>query len=135
VLYAFGSAWKPESSTPDKYFEFCLGRGVHDIHMNQGSIGRFQDSNGVWQDEALNVLPDEVNLNNWILANKQKHHYRLSDIRLKAGNVVTISLVEADIQLPNEGGIITLLNAQGIKVHGVSYTKENAQKQGSTVVF
>jgi hypothetical protein len=39
------------------------------------------------------------------------------------------------MQLPNEGGLITLLNPQGIKVHGVSYTKQQAQKQGWTIVF
>lgn len=27
--------------------------GIHDVHMNQGSIGRFQSSNGVWQDGAF----------------------------------------------------------------------------------
>ena len=41
----------------------------------------------------------------------------------------------ADAQLSNEGGIITLLNARSIKVHGVSYTKEQAQKQGWTLLF
>ena len=32
-------------------------------------------------------------------------------------------------------GIITLLNDKSLKVHGVSYTKEQAQKQGWTIVF
>jgi uncharacterized protein YukJ len=27
--------------------------GIHDVHMNQGSVGRFQSSNGVWQDGAF----------------------------------------------------------------------------------
>jgi hypothetical protein len=30
---------------------------------------------------------------------------------------------------------INLLNAPGIKVYGVSYAKEQAQKQGCTIVF
>jgi len=37
-------------------------------------------------------------------------------------------------QLGNNGGIITLLNPNGIKYHGVSYTKEQA-RSGWTVLF
>lgn len=201
TLYAFGASWGPEPTAPDQYFGFRPGRGIHDIHMNQGSVGRFQQDNGVYQDGALlihfpsrnqwvaiflafqsqcfhtddrtgaaipevcekpveavvrilaalvnplgadpgkesvtllNVSPDVVDLNGWALADKQKRKSRLQDIRLKAGSVVTVPLSGADAQLSNEGGIITLLNDQGIKVHGVSYTKEQAQKQGWTIVF
>jgi hypothetical protein len=83
----------------------------------------------------LNVSPDVVDLNGWALADKQKRKSRLHDIRLKAGSVVTVPLSGADAQLSNEGGIITLLDARDIKVHGVSYTKKQAQKQGWTLVF
>ncbi len=201
VLYAFGASWGPEPNTPDQYFGFRPGSGIHDIHMNQGSVGRFQSSNGVWQDGALlihfparhqwvgiflafqsqcfhtddrtgdaipeacekpveavvkilaalvnplgddpgkesvtliNVSPDVVDLNGWALADKQKRKFRLQGIRLKAGSVVTVTLSGADAQLSNEGGIITLLNDQGIKIHGVAYTKVQAQRQGWTIVF
>jgi hypothetical protein len=83
----------------------------------------------------INVSPDEVDLNGWALADKQKRKSRLQNLRLKAGSVVTVPLSGADAQLSNEGGIITLLDSQGIKIHGVSYTKEQAQKQGWTIVF
>ncbi len=34
--------------------------GIHDIHMNQGSQGRFQRYNGVWQDGGVIIhFPDE----------------------------------------------------------------------------
>ena len=56
-VYAFGEAWGPEPDNPDKYFGFLPGRGIHDIHMNQGSTGRFANSNGPNQDGAL-VLHD-----------------------------------------------------------------------------
>jgi hypothetical protein len=198
ILYAFGASWGPEPTTPDQYFGFRPGSGIHDIHMNQGSVGRFQRDNGVYQDGAIlihfpsrhqwvgiflafgsqsfhtddrtgdaitevpveaavrilaalvnpmgadlgkesvtliNVSPDVVDLNNWALADKQKRKSPLRDIRLKAGSVVTVPLSGADAQLSNEGGIITLLDARGIKIHGVSYTKEQAQKQGWTLVF
>lgn len=44
VLYAFGAPWGPEP-TSDKYFGFRPGHGIHNIHMNQGSIGDFQKDN------------------------------------------------------------------------------------------
>jgi len=37
--------------------------------------------------------------------------------------------------MSNKGGLITLLNAQGLKVDGVSYTKEQAKNSGWTIVF
>jgi uncharacterized protein YukJ len=203
VLYAFGACWGPEPAIPDKYFGFRPGSGIHDIHMNQGSVGKFQKDNGVYQDGALlihfpsrnqwvgiflafqsqcfhtddrtgdaipeacpggpepeaivrilaalvnpigadpgkesvtlmNVSPTEINLKGWGLADKQKHKYSLDNISLKAGGVVTVPLTGKDVQLSNEGGIITLLNDKSLKVHGVSYTKEQAQKQGWTIVF
>lgn len=200
ILYAFGAPWGPEQS-PDKYFRFRPGRGIHDIHMNQGSVGRFQRDNGVYQDGALliqfpsrkqwigiflafqsqcfhtddrtgdaikeaceqpveepviilaalvnpmghdpgkesvvlmNVSSNEVDLNDWSLRDKNKRKHLLSNLRLKAGQVVTLPLSGEDIQLSNKGGIITLLNPEGVKIHGVSYTKEQVKKQGWMIVF
>ena len=37
MVYAFGETWGPEPGKPDKYFGFRPGRGIHDIHMNQGN--------------------------------------------------------------------------------------------------
>jgi hypothetical protein len=39
------------------------------------------------------------------------------------------------VQLGNDGGLITLLNRQGLKIHGVSYTAAQAQREGWTIVF
>jgi len=52
-LYAFGAAWGPELDRPDDYFHFTPGRGIHDIHMNQGNSGKYAADNGPWQDGAL----------------------------------------------------------------------------------
>lgn len=197
VVYAFGEAWGPETTTSDQYFGFRPGRGIHDIHMNQGSVGKFQEDNGVYQDGALlihfpsrqqwvaiflafqsqsfhtddrtgnpikeeveavvkilaalvnplgddvgkesvtliNISPQTVDLNGWYLIDKRKKKFSLRNIRLKAGSTVTIALSQTEVQLPNEGGTITLLNSRDLKVHGVSYTQQQAQKQGWTIVF
>ena len=53
LIYAFGAAWGPEKAA-DNYFGFRPGRGIHDVHMNQGNPpGRFARDNGVHQDGGL----------------------------------------------------------------------------------
>jgi hypothetical protein len=43
--------------------------------------------------------------------------------------------VQKPMVLSNQGGIITLLDNQGRKIHGVSYTKKQAQAVGWTLAF
>lgn len=52
-LYAFGESWGPEPHRPDRFFDFLPGRGVHDVHMNQGSRAQFRGANRSRQDGAL----------------------------------------------------------------------------------
>ncbi len=52
-VYAFGEHWGPENGVKDKYFGFLPGNGIHDIHMNQGNVGKFVGDDGVWQDGGL----------------------------------------------------------------------------------
>jgi len=40
-----------------------------------------------------------------------------------------------DVQLGNGGGAITVLDADALKVDGVSYTGEQAHREGWTIVF
>jgi len=37
--------------------------------------------------------------------------------------------------LSNQGGIISLLDERGIKIHGVAYTKAQAKNPGLTIPF
>ncbi|HEV7885525.1 MAG TPA: hypothetical protein VGO81_18270 [Solirubrobacteraceae bacterium] len=39
------------------------------------------------------------------------------------------------VVLPNRGGIITLLDASGLKVDGAAYAREQAGEPGGTVAF
>ena len=59
-FYFFGETWGPEVGRPDKYFHFTPGRGIHDIHMNQGSLGSFAWTNGINQDGALIIRQNDV---------------------------------------------------------------------------
>jgi uncharacterized protein YukJ len=199
LVYAFGERWGPERQTKDKIFGFLPGNGIHDIHMNQGNVGRFIEQDGVWQDGALflhlpvaerwvaiflkfqsqtwhtddatghriepelggepdgivqiiaalvnalgpapepetvtllNTSPHAIDLSGWAIADKTKQKHRLNGT-LPAGETLMIALPKS-VQLGNNGGIITLLDRDGLKVHGVSYTKAQVQREGWTVVF
>jgi uncharacterized protein YukJ len=216
MLYAFGDTWGPEQAA-DKYFGFRPGRGIHDIHFNQGNPpGPFAASNGPWQDGGLifefpesrqwvavflkfqsqawhsddsagdpavpsspehpglphapvdpNQIPPfdvpdglvrviaayvndvrtperetvtllntadvPVSLDGWQIRDKQKNAMQLDGtIAPGATRVVEI---RAPVTLSNKGGLITLVNAKGLKVHGVSYTHEQARQPGRTIPF
>lgn len=215
-IYVYGALWGPEAQA-DRYFGFAPNRGVHDVHMNQGNVPKYQGDDGVWQDGAIllhfpeqqqwvavftafqsqawhtddvtghtlpgsvpqpgtdprpNVptpvdLPDdavpdgivrimaalvntpesperetvtllntsnrEIDLTGWKLADKQKAKMPLAG-KLAAGATMTV-LVRPPVALSNKGGIITLLDQQGRKIHGVSYTKTQAQHVGWTIAF
>ena len=82
----------------------------------------------------INVSPTPVDLKGWALADRLKRKYSLNGT-IQPGAVMAVLLSGTDIQLSNDGGIITLLNKDGLKVDGVSYTKEDVTKQGWTTVF
>lgn len=81
----------------------------------------------------LNTSDRTLSLDGWKLADKQKAKQPLSG-SLEAGAVKRVD-IQAPVALSNKGGIITLLNDEGLKVHGVSYTKAQANNPGWTVVF
>jgi uncharacterized protein YukJ len=83
----------------------------------------------------LNTLATAVNLDGWALADKNKRRHPLDGIALEPGAVTALKLPGTTIQLSNAGGIITLLNSDGLKVHGVQYTKQEVSEQGRTIVF
>ena len=217
MVYAFGAPWGPEPNTADKFFGFKPGRGIHDIHMNQGNPpGKFEKDNGVYQDGALLFnFPDEgqwmaiflkfqtqawhtddvtgnvilspdaehptaphtpierdciptfevpdglvrivaayvndtksperetvtllntadvaIDLTSWAIADKQKKRMALAGT-IDAGGTRVVQIA-TPVSLSNKGGIITLLDHRGIKVHGVSYTKGQAQQPAAPFRF
>ncbi len=201
LVYAFGESWGPEDKK-DKYFGFMPGNGIHDIHMNQGNVKQFENTDGVWQDGGVifhypsdnkysavflafqsqsfhtddvtghtithvetetnyetlvyvagamvnpagddvgketvtlvNVSPNTVNLEGWAIADKDKKKEIITNITLQPGEFHTIRLTGKSAQLSNKGGIISLLDKSGFKVHGVSYTQEEVKNQGYTILF
>ncbi|WP_347267315.1 DUF2278 family protein [Paracoccus sp. (in: a-proteobacteria)] len=208
-IYAFGETWGPEEDKADKYFGFRPGRGIHDIHMNQGNPpGKFAKDNGPYQDGGLifqfpaqrqwvgvflkfqtqawhsddteanpgvagdapvdgdaippfdtpdglvriiaalvndtasperewvtllNTSDVAIDLTGWTIRDRLKNAMPLSG-RLPPGETLRCR-VTAPVALSNRGGIISLLDQRGIKVHGVAYTREQVRQPGRTVPF
>lgn len=82
----------------------------------------------------LNTTPKAIDLSGWKLADRNKNKMPLSGV-LNAGQTMTVKLPKKGIELLNDGGIISLLDSKGLKVHGVSYTGKDASKEGWTIVF
>ena len=81
----------------------------------------------------VNASPNAIDLKGWQLADKQKKKMALQGT-IQAG-AATLITVKKPMELSNQGGIITLLNDDGLKVDGVSYTKKQASNPGWTIVF
>jgi uncharacterized protein YukJ len=81
----------------------------------------------------LNTAPHDVNLDGWALVDTQKKRLPLAGA-LGAGATRTVR-IQQPLALSNKGGIISLLDDRGLKVDGVSYTREQARHPGWTIVF
>jgi uncharacterized protein YukJ len=81
----------------------------------------------------LNIGNQPVDLTGWMIADKQKNKFPLSGVIPRGGTMAVT--VRPPVALSNKGGIITLLRKDGIKVSGVSYTKEQARNPGWTIAF
>lgn len=81
----------------------------------------------------LNASPEQVHLAGWRLADRLKNEQSLTGA-VGAGSIVTVP-VQPPVQLGNRGGMLTLLDNRGLKVDGVSYTEQEARREGWTLVF
>jgi len=82
----------------------------------------------------INASAHDLDLGGWALLDRLKQRMPLDPITLPAGETVRIQL-RPPIQLGNRGGLLTLLNAAGLKVDGVAYTTQQTDAEGWTVVF
>jgi uncharacterized protein YukJ len=82
----------------------------------------------------LNSRPDAIDLTGWALLDRLKNRMLLPAQSVPAGETIRI-VVQPPTQLGNGGGIITVVDAAGAKVDGVSYTNDQARREGWTVAF
>ena len=81
----------------------------------------------------INPSPNSVDLKGWQIADKLKNKHSLSGTLGPSASLCVA--LPPKVQLFNKIGIITLLNDKGLKLDGVSYTEQQAQKEGWTIVF
>lgn len=81
----------------------------------------------------INTAAHAISLDGWSIADTAKIKTPLVGSILAGGTLVVTIIPPA--ALSNRGGSITLLNEDGIKIDGVSYTREQAQHPGWTIVF
>ncbi|MBP2329676.1 uncharacterized protein YukJ [Kibdelosporangium banguiense] len=82
----------------------------------------------------INASPAPVDLTGWQLVDRAKTASPIPSQTLAPGVTLKVELTNG-MKLGNNGGAITLLDAKGIKIHGVSYTADQSHDEGWTVVF
>lgn len=82
----------------------------------------------------LNASSESADLTGWRIADRLKNSCPVPGGPLAAGAVLQVPVADG-VQLGNSGGVITLLDRQGLKVHGVSYTADEASREGWTLTF
>jgi hypothetical protein len=81
----------------------------------------------------LNTGTDAVDLAGWCIADYRKARGPLTGL-LGPGATLAVPLA-APVVLANTGDIITLLDASGLKIDGVAYSKRQLPTEGHTLVF
>jgi uncharacterized protein YukJ len=82
-----------------------------------------------------NMTSEPIKLDGWKLIDKNDRSQPLDGLELQGDEECTIVLDGMGVLLANRGGIITLLNASGIKIHGVAYTRQQASTEDHTIHF
>ncbi|WP_128548468.1 DUF2278 family protein [Larkinella soli] len=83
----------------------------------------------------LNAGVAPVELKDWALADRMERKQRFGPQTVQAGELLVVPLNGGGPQLGNDGGAISLLDAEGKKRDGVSYTKNQVSRKGALVVF
>ncbi len=83
---------------------------------------------------VLNTRDEPLDLAGWAIADRLKNRLLLPAQVVEPGEAVRI-LLAAPVALGNSGGLITVLDPQGLKVDGVAYTRKDAEPEGWTIVF
>jgi uncharacterized protein YukJ len=137
VFLAFQSqAWHTDDTTghalqPAPHLAGREQGPVRIVAATVDPLGPDQDSETV---TLINTSGDPVGLTDWQLADQDKHRLPLPAVTLRPGETLTVPGA-GDFRLGARGGAITLLDAAGLKVHGVSYTAGQAEPKGETITF
>jgi len=121
--------------TDDKY-----GHSIKKTPLHEGVIrfsGAMINPTGNDQGRETVTLKNNgskaIKLDGWMIADMRKNKFKLGgNIDAKSSRIITLP---EQVQLGNRGGLITLLDKRGLKVQGISYTKEQGIQEGQTIQF
>ena len=82
----------------------------------------------------LNASASPVDLTGWRIADRSADTCPVPAGPLAPGATLAV-VMSGEVPLGNQGGTITLLDATGLKVSGVSYTAAQVRREGWTIVF
>lgn len=84
----------------------------------------------------LNTTGNDISLDNWKLSDRLNRTFEIKNTTIKALSSLEIIITsDSSFILANTGGTITLLNDEGLKVHGVQYTKEQGKIEDRLIKF
>jgi poly(U)-specific endoribonuclease len=83
----------------------------------------------------INMGGTAIPLDGWRLVDKNNRQFRIEDLTLAGGFASTIRLPRETAQLSNQGGEIRLLNLNNEVVHRVTFSKQQAAREGETLIF
>lgn len=136
VFLAFQSqAFHTDDVTGHQLDDAAISRETAAIRIIAAMVNPVGDDVGKESVTLINTSHESKDLSGWAIADKFKRKRSLDGTILPPGAFVRIPLSGDNIQLPNDGGIITLLDNKGLKIHGVSYTNSQAKNAGWTIVF
>jgi uncharacterized protein YukJ len=116
-----GDPGQPQNTTP--------------VHISAALVNPKGDDTRKEYVLLLNTSAAAIDLQGWAIADTNKNRDTIGKLTIQAGDTYRVNLSGHGAQLSNKGGIITLLNAQGLKIDGVTYTRADASKEGNLVDY
>ena len=83
----------------------------------------------------INMGETPIGLDGWRLVDKNNRQFRIGQVTLAGGSASTIHLPKETAQLSNQGGEIRLFNPNSEVVHRVTFSKQQAAREGETLIF
>ena len=134
VFLAFQSQRWHTDDTTGHALDLALSREearIRVIAAMVNPVGPAPEHEGVL---LLNASPDVVALAGWRIVDRGGQSCPTPAATIEPGQTLAVAL-PPEVQLSNQGGVITLLDADGLKVDGVAYTRDQARREGWSTVF
>lgn len=83
----------------------------------------------------INTTPNALDLTRWKLIDTNRNSFLIANVALAAGQTTQIVLPKNTAQLSNNGGELSLVDAQNAVVDKITYSRLQASQQGFTITF